>query len=223
MKKIVAALLLSVATGLAMPAAATVVGVADTSSAFPFGPNAYLGGYYYQQIYSAASFSSATTIQNLTFYSSTPNGTANSGTYRFSLSTSTAAIPTFDTSTTVPWTDPAYTQDYEGTLGSIVDGKLQINLSTAFNYDPAAGNLLLTIYNPGLSSDGTAYFDADINNGITNMRYSAYPYDSNRGLVTGFNEGASAVPEPASWAMMIGGFGLVGAAMRRRRVSVRFA
>jgi hypothetical protein len=27
----------------------------------------------------------------------------------------------------------------------------------------------------------------------------------------------SAVPEPASWAMLIGGFGLTGAAMRRRR------
>ena len=25
------------------------------------------------------------------------------------------------------------------------------------------------------------------------------------------------VPEPASWALMIGGFGLVGASMRRRR------
>jgi hypothetical protein len=27
---------------------------------------------------------------------------------------------------------------------------------------------------------------------------------------------AAAVPEPASWAMMISGFGLVGGAMRRR-------
>ena len=35
---------------------------------------------------------------------------------------------------------------------------------------------------------------------------------------------AGAVPEPASWAMMIGGFGAVGGAMRRRtRVAVRFA
>jgi hypothetical protein len=33
----------------------------------------------------------------------------------------------------------------------------------------------------------------------------------------------AAVPEPASWALMLGGFGLVGGAMRRRRTSVRFA
>jgi hypothetical protein len=33
----------------------------------------------------------------------------------------------------------------------------------------------------------------------------------------------SAVPEPANWALMIGGFGLAGAALRRRRVAVRFA
>ena len=31
------------------------------------------------------------------------------------------------------------------------------------------------------------------------------------------------VPEPATWAMMIGGFGAIGASMRRRKVSVRFA
>ncbi|WP_375392075.1 PEPxxWA-CTERM sorting domain-containing protein [uncultured Sphingomonas sp.] len=31
-----------------------------------------------------------------------------------------------------------------------------------------------------------------------------------------------AVPEPASWAMMIGGFGLAGAAMRRRRTVIAF-
>jgi hypothetical protein len=33
----------------------------------------------------------------------------------------------------------------------------------------------------------------------------------------------AAVPEPASWAMMIVGFGTVGAAMRRRKVSLTFA
>jgi len=34
---------------------------------------------------------------------------------------------------------------------------------------------------------------------------------------SGGTGGAGAVPEPASWAMMLGGFGLVGVTMRRRR------
>lgn len=33
------------------------------------------------------------------------------------------------------------------------------------------------------------------------------------------NLATTAVPEPASWAMMIGGFGLIGSAMRRRRTT----
>ena len=32
-----------------------------------------------------------------------------------------------------------------------------------------------------------------------------------------------AVPEPASWAMMVGGFGLVGGALRRKKANVSFA
>lgn len=32
----------------------------------------------------------------------------------------------------------------------------------------------------------------------------------------------AAAPEPASWMLMIGGFGAIGGAMRRRRVAVRF-
>ena len=35
--------------------------------------------------------------------------------------------------------------------------------------------------------------------------------------------GVAGVPEPANWAMMIAGFGLVGGAIRRRRVTVKFA
>lgn len=32
-----------------------------------------------------------------------------------------------------------------------------------------------------------------------------------------------AAPEPAAWMMMVGGFGLIGSAMRRRRTAIRFA
>ena len=39
-----------------------------------------------------------------------------------------------------------------------------------------------------------------------------------------FKAGAiSGVPEPTNWALMLGGFGLVGGAMRRRKLSLRFA
>jgi hypothetical protein len=34
---------------------------------------------------------------------------------------------------------------------------------------------------------------------------------------------AQAIPEPSTWAMMLGGFALVGASLRRRKLSVRFA
>ena len=34
---------------------------------------------------------------------------------------------------------------------------------------------------------------------------------------------AAAVPEPASWAMMVGGFGLLGAAMRHKKATISFA
>ncbi len=39
------------------------------------------------------------------------------------------------------------------------------------------------------------------------------------GLNFAFRDDAAAVPEPAAWAMLITGFGLVGASLRRRRVS----
>jgi hypothetical protein len=36
------------------------------------------------------------------------------------------------------------------------------------------------------------------------------------------SEGAAAAPEPASWALMLGGFGLIGATMRSRKTAVSF-
>jgi hypothetical protein len=41
--------------------------------------------------------------------------------------------------------------------------------------------------------------------------------------LTGSASGTSAAPEPASWAMMLGGFGLVGSALRRRKVRIALA
>jgi len=60
--------------------------------------------------------------------------------------------------------------------------------------DPVAFSSI-TIYRPGIDAWG-----------IDNVSYG-FP--------------AAAVPEPASWAMMIGGFAFVGAALRRRRYNLK--
>ncbi|MDO6413576.1 PEPxxWA-CTERM sorting domain-containing protein [Sphingomonas sp. BIUV-7] len=57
---------------------------------------------------------------------------------------------------------------------------------------------------------------------LTFSAFSLYTYqiESNNMQTTLSLE--NAVPEPATWAMFIGGFGLIGAAMRRRKVRVAF-
>ncbi|WEK41727.1 MAG: PEPxxWA-CTERM sorting domain-containing protein [Candidatus Sphingomonas colombiensis] len=73
---------------------------------------------------------------------------------------------------------------------------------------------LNVFFNSPLTSTGTSL------NQTTSETEKGY----NRYLTSGsVSAVAGAVPEPATWAMMIAGFGLVGAAMRRRAVKVRFA
>ena len=85
------------------------------------------------------------------------------------------------------------------------------------------------------SADIVKYFS------FTNKNMTAHTVEfADLGAITGFrfgtsvggsqqfdnivlNDVAAAVPEPATWAMMLGGFGLIGGAMRRRRASVQFA
>ncbi|MEW5685135.1 MAG: PEPxxWA-CTERM sorting domain-containing protein [Pseudomonadota bacterium] len=219
MKKLLVAGAALLALGMAAaPAQALTVGVADDSNGMPFGSN--IGGAYFQQIYNAASFGAGLTIGELSFFNSLdPDSTTpRAGTFQIYLSYSSAAIPTFDTSngTTTPWFDTSFVQVFSGALPSISNGQLVFELTKRFAYDPSKGNLLMTVRTFDFSPSSDLYLDFDKNNGVTNSRFSAYPYEWNRGLVTGFAE----VPEPATWALMIGGFGLAGATLRRRRAAV---
>ncbi len=63
-----------------------------------------------------------------------------------------------------------------------------------------------------LDADGNIYLVSDDGDGSANQSYM---------VKLKFN--APAVPEPATWALMIAGFGLVGAGIRRQKVAVRFA
>lgn len=53
---------------------------------------------------------------------------------------------------------------------------------------------------------------------------TANTYSASRGAAATLTVAEGAVPEPATWAMFISGFGLIGATMRRRqRINVSFA
>ena len=70
----------------------------------------------------------------------------------------------------------------------------------------------------------TFYGHCDYNDGVTSAVFNkpGNPFDGNYAVETWVvrDPAGGAVPEPASWAMLIAGFGLVGAASRRRRTAV---
>lgn len=58
-------------------------------------------------------------------------------------------------------------------------------------------------------------------NAGTNLDQITFTNGSISGVVL-YSTGVPAVPEPASWALLIAGLGVVGAAMRRRKTAVSF-
>lgn len=72
----------------------------------------------------------------------------------------------------------------------------------------------------GPGTESTAFYVLDAAQGI-NQIHLAYGASSNAVLfVTGLPRHIGTVPEPATWATMVGGFGLIGGQMRRRRRGV---
>ena len=101
---------------------------------------------------------------------------------------------------------------FDGTTGISSGGYV---LRTLADWGDLLGGTVLGI---GVGNGGCpgncSNFSAFADNLTLNTDQATFSYDF---------QAAAAVPEPATWAMMIMGFGLVGASMRRRQVSVRFA
>jgi len=161
--------------------------------------------------------SGTTTITGFTFGGWSTAGTQLS-TVNYGFSSSSAAYSQTGTSAltfgaVVPGTGfgGAYdARDYAGSVTPITLG---------------AGTWYFSLGGAVATDGGFGYWD--INNGPSSAYIGGFnlagiygPTSSEAFTLTSANGG---VPEPASWALMLGGFGLVGGAMRRRRTSVAFA
>jgi hypothetical protein len=151
-----------------------------------------------------------TTLTNIGFYSATPSG----GNVKYMIWDGTNNTLLFSiVGTTVTGSTPTLTY------------------SPDFSFDLLAGNT----YYFGIISDsaldvGFSFFGSIAQNGLTatgnNSNYTNYAAPSffgtgtaNINLVLLGTQAAGAVPEPATWAMMILGFGAIGWSVRRGRKS----
>ncbi|HWI84784.1 MAG TPA: PEPxxWA-CTERM sorting domain-containing protein [Sphingomonas sp.] len=191
---------------------------AQAATVYSNGPiNGTISGWTINNGYAVSNsftLSSAATITGFTFGGwSYPTDTFLSVDYGFSTSpdyavTGTAAVAG---GATIPGTGFGFyeVRDYSASIAPVT---------------LAAGTYWFALQNAVTAQNNYAYWD--VNNGPSAAYENAY------GDVNGYFGGSSSsaftlttgsVPEPASWAMMVGGFGLIGGAMRARRTNVSFA
>ena len=94
-----------------------------------------------------------------------------------------------------------------------------------YNIDGGAGQLTLGAGGytaDGLMLFGDGFYGFSLNPGGSSYAIQLGEVGAPEGTLT-ITPAIAAVPEPTTWAMMIGGFGLAGATLRRRKPTVRFA
>jgi hypothetical protein len=212
-RRLLAAILLSSAFFTAPAHASVTVGTPSFGgNCFPFDCG-YTGEY--QQVYGSSAFSGPTTINTIEFFL-TPSSPVSSNLSSFTLSfyLTNKAVDGLSTSPSANETTLL------SSFGTFIPGTSYSFTGNSFTYDPSLGNLLLDITTPGAPNGGNAfYFSSVTGDAMSNLYRSggtgALTTGSN-GLVTRFSQ-VEAVPEPATWAMMLLGFGAMGFSLRRRR------
>lgn len=104
--------------------------------------------------------------------------------------------------------------NYGGTVQFTFNYALGGSSTQTFDIDGAEGWQTASLNITGLSSFSIQGLQTFLN---------LFQIDNMVTSQSGGDETSSPAPEPASWAMMLIGFGAMGAALRRRRASVTFA
>lgn len=71
-----------------------------------------------------------------------------------------------------------------------------------------------------LTSGGSFLVGGRVTNRPPEAIHALFSGTTNATVTLDFDTVVAAVPEPASWAMLITGFGLAGSALRRRRAAI---
>jgi hypothetical protein len=174
----------------------------------------------FQKVYNSGQFNGAVTIDSLDFYNTEvghPPTVLDVGQITVSLSTTATDWNTLSANYASNL-GPDNTEVFSGIIDeswSFPD-TLTIDFSQPFSYNPADGNLLVTV--DVLDSPGSGvYFDVNgqfTPNDFMSFAYNGYGVQDGHGLVTGFGTEAP-IPEPSSLVLL--GSGLLGVVGELRR------
>ena len=120
-------------------------------------------------------------------------------------------------------------RDISTLFPTITGSEFAINYTGAtntltFTYTPGAGDPVIHYFALNQANYTYLFYDAAAITSGTIALNNYFPNNPGFSHITFFDTGAPAVPEPATWAMLIGGFGAMGGALRRRqKTSVRYA
>jgi Putative Ig domain len=186
-----------------------------TGNCDPFGCASYFGLGTYQQVYASTAFPGPMSIAMLTFYDTQVlnNGNPDQGTYTISLSYTPKSPGMLDLMNPSNNIGSNLQTFFTGTLPAPVtgpDGQRTLVFSgTTFSYNPADGNLLLTMVVSGpLDQSPHLYLDQSASTAATTNAYfgtvNGVPVSGGNdigGLVTGFTTAELQITGPTSLPM----------------------